>query len=362
MEFDLEYCPHGSDILSRLRQFYEERSQAIVLATMEVPSRVQAAYLQKYPEGPCPYPDPHERLEYWDALLVERKVIQDDSIPSAFLTEMDQGLFGGMLGGEVRFLRDERGFVSSMVGPFLNDLTELSKLSFSTSSEWFQRYINQLEVFIKGARGEFGVSHLAMIDGLGFVFELVGATKTYVSVHECPALVRQAIDLGFEVNAAVHDVFFETAPLLEGGTCSLPYVWAPGRVVPSSVDPFGMTSVDYFEEWGRDPLERMFGRYDGGVTHIHGNGRHLVEAVCSVKGLKGLRFVDDGDAPKAFGVLEELKRRCGDMPVLCPAPFAKFQEALKTHELIGGVLYKVTEAPDADTANRAMDEVRAYQP
>ena len=61
--------------------------------------------------------------------------------------------------------------------------------------------------------------------------------------------------------------------------------WVPGRIVSESIDPYHMTSVDYFEQWGREPAERILRHFDGGVIHIHGNGRHLLEAAATLQGL-----------------------------------------------------------------------------
>jgi hypothetical protein len=122
-----------------------------------------------------------------------------------------------------------------------------------------------------------------------------------------------------------------------------------------------MTSVQYFEKWGRAPVERILAAFDGGVLHIHGNGRHLLEAVSSVRGLKAVFLADDLHYPSAFAVLGKLRRRLGDLPVVVNAPFPEFVAALEAHQLEGGVLYKVQNAPDVDTANRTMDQVRAYR-
>lgn len=84
-----------------------------------------------------------------------------------------------------------------------------------------------------------------------------------------------------------------------------------GRVISESVDPFHMTSVEYFERWRREQLEQIFAEFDGGVTHLHGNGRHLLEAVSSVRGLKAIALGDDRGFPPAFDVLAGLKRRAG---------------------------------------------------
>ncbi|MHC4418847.1 MAG: hypothetical protein ACYSU6_09725, partial [Planctomycetota bacterium] len=92
MSFTLSYCPNGEQILDRLRQLYQKRSQQIVLAKMNTPSRALADFAAKHPSGFCEYPDINERIEFWDAYMREHIHIHDDSIPTAYLSEMDQGL------------------------------------------------------------------------------------------------------------------------------------------------------------------------------------------------------------------------------------------------------------------------------
>ena len=122
-----------------------------------------------------------------------------------------------------------------------------------------------------------------------------------------------------------------------------------------------MTSVDYFEEWGTEPAERMLTAFDGGVLHILGNGRHLLEAVSTLRGLKAILLGDDRHFPAAFSVLEALKAHTGDLPLVVQVGFRDFQRALADHRLPGGILYKVLDVPDGDTANRVMEGVRAYR-
>lgn len=362
MGFPLSYSPGGSEVLGRLRRLYEQRSQDIVLASMQPPSVALKEFAEKNPPGYCEYPDPSERVRFWDAYLRERIPIRDDSIPSAYLSEMDQGLYGGLVGGDVRFLCDaDTGWISSMVPPILRDWPEFERLSFSQEHEWFQRYLHQLEIFVEASREKFGISHFILINGLNFVFELVGATNTYLSLFEQPEMVKRAIEFSFDLNLKVQNTFFEKAPLLEGGTCSNMVQWIPGRIISESVDPFHMTSVDYFERWGRETLERIFAQFDGGVLHIHGNGRHLLEAVSTVRGLKAIYLGDDRGFAPAFEILDQLKRRTGDLPLIVSVEFGDFWSALQEHRLIGGVFYQVSRVPDLDSANRGMDLVRRYR-
>lgn len=358
----LAYKPNAAEVLPRLRALYERRSPGRIAATMEIPSPALTEFARQHPEGFCQYPEPEERVAFWDRLLAEHAALEDDSIPAAYLSEMDQGLYGGVLGGRVQFMCDPgTGWISSMVPALLADWSGLDGLRFDPQHPWFQRYLHQLELFVEAARGKFGVSHFILIDGLNFAFELMGATKTYMALEECPATIRRVIDFAFDLNLRIQETFFENVPLLEGGTASNMVQWVPGRVVSESVDPFHMTSVAYFENWGRGPVERILGRFDGGVLHIHGNGRHLFEAVATLRGLKAVFLGDDKGFPKAFDVLQSIRARVGDLPLVLMADYEAFCPRLAAHTLPGGVLYKVQKVPHRDAANRLMEQVREYE-
>jgi hypothetical protein len=101
--------------------------------------------------------------------------------------------------------------------------------------------------------------------------------------------------------------------------------------------------------------------FDGGVIHIHGNGRHLLEAAATLRGLKAVLLLDDVGFPAAFDVVEQLKGRLGGLPVSLFAPYDAFVERLDRHELPGGALYQVQNVPSVDAANRLMERVRAYK-
>lgn len=358
----LAYKPNCDEVLTRLRLLYERRAGDRIFATMEVPNRALTEFRRQYPQPECGYPDPGQRAEFWDERFRERAAVEDDSLPGAYLSEFDQGLYGGLLGGEVRFLAHaEVGWVSSMLPPLLKKWSEFEGLRFDPSHAWWQRYCRQLEVFVTRAAGKWGISHFILIDALNFVFELVGATQTYLSVDECPELVRRAIDFGFDLNVQVQKKFFESVPMLQGGTLSNFAQWIPGRIVSESLDPYHMTSVAYFEEWGREPAERILGTFDGGVIHIHGNGRHLLRAASTLKGLKAILLLDDKGFPLALDVIDDLKARVGDVPVALLVPYDKFVDRLNRHDLPGGAMYQVRGVPDVATANRSMEAIRAYR-
>jgi len=81
------------------------------------------------------------------------------------------------------------------------------------------------------------------------------------------------------------------------------------------------------------------------VLPIDANGRHLLEAVSSMRGLNALFLGDDKDFPSAFSVLADLKKRVGEMPLVVQVELPDFLDALETHRLPGGVLYRVLSVP-----------------
>ena len=366
MSFPLSYKPDCYAVLERLRQLYAQRDQEIILASMEIPSPALQEMAAIHPAGFCEYPDPRERARYWDARFREKIAVRDDSIPSAYLSEMDQGLYGGLVGGQARFLSDpEMGWISSMVKPILQDWSEADWLPtfdpHDVHNEWLRRYLRQIDVFLEEARGKWSLSHFILIDSLNFAYELRGATETYWGMLDYPETIRRVIDYAFDLNVKVQNIFFERVPLFEGGTCSNFAGWIPGRIVSESIDPFHMTSVDYLEAWGREPAERIMTAFDGGVIHIHGNGRHLLKAAATLKGLKAILLGDDKGFPPAYQILDQVKRQTGDMPLIVfGVTYADFNQALAEHRLPGGVYYHVKDVPDVDAANRCMDRVREY--
>lgn len=360
--FPLAFCPDGYVRLERLRLFLERRVQDRIFAFMYPPSAVLRGFRETHKEGYCERPDLVERAAFWQRLLQERCLVNDDSVPSAYLTEMDQGLYGGIVGGAVQFMcNPETGWISSMVAPVLRDWSGFEKLRIDRDSESYRYYLRALELFGRAAEGKFGISHFILIDGFNFLFELFGASRAYVEAEDNPERVSEALDFAYRLNVEVQQAFFERVGLMEGGTCSNFIGWVPGRVVSESVDPFHMTSVKFFERWGRCHVERILSTFDGGIVHLHGNGRRLLESVRTIRGLKAICALDDRGYASAFSMVEDLKRRAGDVPVMVNAEYGEFVKALDGHRLPGGVLYRVQNVPDVDAANRSMDRVRGYR-
>lgn len=362
MSFPLSYCPDGYARLERLRLLHTTGAPDRIFAMVEVPAKALEDFSRRYETGFSDRPSPEERAGFWDCLLAERAAVSDDSIPCAYLSEMDQGLYGGSVGGQIEYMaHTENGWISSMVPPILKGWGDFGRLALDRQGEAWLYYRRMLDTLVARATGKFGLSHFILIDGMNFLFELFGATRAYLEVEENPDRVREAIDFAYRLNVEIQREFFDSVPLVEGGTCSNMAGWIPGRIVSESVDPFHMTSVAYFEKWGREPASRILQTFDGGVVHIHGNGRHQLEAVSTLPGLRAISLADDRGFPLAFSIIAKLKKRVGAVPAVVTAPIDEFRAALEAHTLPGGVIYKVKGASGPDEANRLMDQVRDYR-
>ena len=204
--------PSLKDVQKRLQSLYDRQAGDRSLPPRPCPARRSAASPRRTrtPSANIPI-RPSGRPS--GTTFSGSAAIDDDAMPAAYLSEFDQGLYGGLLGGEVRFMADPAtGWISSMVPPLLTDWSEFDRLRFDPQHPWWQRYVRQLDVFVEAGRGRWGISHFILIDALNFVFELLGATRTYLSLDEHAEMVRRAIDFAYDLNVRVYQTFFETVP------------------------------------------------------------------------------------------------------------------------------------------------------
>jgi hypothetical protein len=105
----------------------------------------------------------------------------------------------------------------------------------------------------------------------------------------------------------------------------------------------------------------MFRQFDGGVLHIHSNGRHLLKAISQLKGLKAIYLLDETGNPPAFEILPELQAQTGDVPLVVGVEGHAFERHLQKNTLPGGVLYVVNTDMDVHEVNKMMEKVRNYR-
>ena len=218
----MEYKDNYREVLSRLEELFTFKGRDKIYAKMNIPNPALERYGVETKNGLVEYPDLEKRIQFWDEYLSVYKTSQDDSLPSAYLTELDEGLYGALVGAkDIRFLNDTSwGWVSSMIVPFIEDIKEIRKFELDENNIWFQRYKQQLEIFTRGAEGKFGISHFTLIDSLNFLIEVRGATNAYLDMLDYPEEVAYVIDFAEKLNVWIHQYFFNRVGLFHGGTCS----------------------------------------------------------------------------------------------------------------------------------------------
>lgn len=362
MTATLAYKPNAPQIVERLSALWSRTARDRICAHMMVPSPALLDFARTHEDGPVPYPDPRERIAFWDRCLAPEREVEDDWMPIAYLSEFDEGLYASLIGGRMEFLlHADIGWVSSMCAPCLEDLSRVGDLRIDSAHPSIQRLDRQLAVFAEGARGKFGVAPFIVIDALNFVGEVRGMTQAYIDVLDAPEETAQLMRFACDLNVFVQQRVYDALAGLAGGSFVNMGSWAPGRPVLFSVDAYHMTSPDYFEQWGRPFIQPLLDRFDGGLLHLHSNGRHLLPNVRSMPGLVCVYLLDEAWNPRGYDELEKHHATADGVPLVVDCRYEEFVRDLDAKRLPGNVLYQVRSVPSADEANRAMERVRAYR-
>ena len=94
----------------------------------------------------------------------------------------------------------------------------------------------------------------------------------------------------------------------------------------------------YFAQWGLELAKRMFNAFGGSMIHLNGNGRQLLLAAATHRGLKTICFVDEVGHPVALDPLTELRARTSDVSLVVFASYEKYVQRLNGREMPGRVL------------------------
>ncbi|MGI5899166.1 MAG: hypothetical protein ACOX8S_04490 [Christensenellales bacterium] len=359
----MQYKSNFPQVKRRLASLYSKEGTDRIFARFDIGQQVITDYAAEYAEK-CKekgYPDIAARAAFWDRYLRQYADLIDDGVPAAYMSELDQGLYAAVTGSKIAFSFDEKtGWISSMSYPLDKQPEEIHPV-FDNEGVWYRRYMDQMRVFREASRGKFGVSHFILIDGLNFLFELRGATNTYYDVLENPDFAKRIANFAFSLNVKIQNDYFREIGLYEGGTVSNMAGWVPGRIVSESVDPFHLASPAFFEQWGRENVQMMFDRFDGGVLHLHSNGHHLLESVRSLRGLKAIMLLEESTAPPPWQKVGELNEKAQGVPLVVSIPFDSFIQGMDKRSLPGGVLYHVIGAKSAKQANEAMRQALEYR-
>ena len=358
----LAYKHNAGEAVERLSALWSHEAYDRIFAHMVVPTKTLTSFTAEHEDGMVAYPDPAERIKFWDSHLAELADLKDDWLPIAYLSEFDQGIYAGAVGATMRFLLDKAtGWISSMTPPIIDDPDLVYSLRINEQAEVIKLMDNQCKIFAETARGKFGIAPFIVIDALNFVAEMRGMTRAFEDTFEHPEEALHLMDFAFDLNVFIQTRVQSMLDGFAGGNFANMAGWAPGRPVLFSVDAYHMASPDFYYKWGEPHISRLLNHFGGGILHVHSNGRHLLPHVAKLKHLIGIYLIDENWNVRAYDELEKLQSDAGDVPLIVDCKKQEFEHDLDSGRLPGNVLYQVQEVESVEAANHLMDKVRAYR-
>jgi hypothetical protein len=346
----------------RLRMLWDRQSLDCTFAHMMVCTQTLRKFAETHVDGPTIYPDPCERIRFWESSLSETRDLEDDWLPIAYLSEFDQGIVGGALGEDMRFMmHKDIGWISSMCAPVMDNLADCNLLRIDPEASAIKLMDEQVRIFSDCARGKFGVAPFIIIDGMNFVAEMRGMTQAFEDVIDNPEAVVRMMDFALEFNAFLQERVRGMTDGFMGGSFVNMGSWCPGNPVLFSVDAYHMASPDFYYQWGVPHLQMMLDRFGGGLLHLHSNGWHLLPHVVKLRHLKCIYFADEKWNPRAYDQLPKLHKQAAGTPLIISCQYGEFERDLDASRLPGNVLYDVQNVPSVEQGNRLMEKVRAYR-
>lgn len=358
----LSHKQNAMNAAERLHRLWSRQYQDRICAHMNVPTEILNRFAETHVDGPTSYPDPYERIAFWDSHLHEVKDLEDDWLPIAYLSEFDQGIVGGALGEEMRFMmHKDVGWISSMCAPVMDDLTDCDLLKIDTDSPAIKLLDEQVRIFSDGAKGRFGVAPFIIIDSMNFVAEMRGMTQSFIDVIDNPEAVVRMMDFALEFNIFLQERVRRMTDGFMGGSFVNMGSWCSGNPILFSVDAYHMANPDFYYQWGVPHLQKILSHFGGGLLHVHSNGWHLLPHVVKLDHLKCVYFADEKWNPRAYDQLPKLRKQAGDTPLIIACKYDEFNHDLDARRLPGNVLYDVWDVPSVEHGNRLMEKVRAYR-
>ena len=170
------YKKNAEQVYERMTELFSGNGKDKIYAKLIPKDRKRTVYENA---DDVPYPEVTENdLEQLLNDYIDFTDLEDDGFPFKYPREFDQGLYGAIFGAKVRFNRDGGG-ISSMSYPFAKDLSEVADYKLDENNVWYQRYKSRVELYTKCLKGKIGISDIICINGLNFMYEMIGATDTY---------------------------------------------------------------------------------------------------------------------------------------------------------------------------------------
>ena len=352
------------ETVSRLSAFYGGKAEDRIFARMDIRNRKTDFYERIMgrlpPASRGLLPDIEIVYSIWEEYLSPLYELEDDSVPTIYLNQYDQGLYGALLGAEMMMNRmEEPGWFSSITRPLEHFVPE--EWEWKEGNPWIKRFKQDLEYVAEMGRERFGIGVVITIDALNFLVQVLGGTKGLLCIHRHPQEAERLMEFALQLNIKLVELQRGVINVsYEGGVFDYFGGWLPNQSVPMSVDCYNFCRPRIYVTMGRSHHQRLIDHFGGGIFHVHGNGRHLLPEMAKLRGVMAVTCTDDGSPRRAFEIVKKLKRQVGGIPLIVDCTEREFLRGLKDRSLEGGVMYCL-EVESVSEGNNIMKKVRRYR-
>jgi hypothetical protein len=275
--------------LNRYRRFYAAPQPGSLLIATSFPGERHgsATDLRDYD-----FTRMSEHRRYWalvlDNLMVEienRRGVDDDWMPGILL-HYGFGAFGTpYCDTELTFTED-----TCYMTPFVNDWSDMSRVSYSPDRFWSQVFIEAGRYFSGKARGAFGVVPYPNPSPLD-VINLLRGNALFTDVFEFPETLHQALAWAVEASVAHARTVAAAIDNPWGGSLTF-NTWIPsGQVLLE--DAADLCSPRTYAIFGLPYTQKVLDALGGGYIHHHNLGRQQYRNMASLRGLHVLQISSD---------------------------------------------------------------------
>lgn len=299
-------------VVRRSRAFYTSPSPGHLLIHCEIPvDRPPLPALTNF--------DLHGQLEEWLQALLDyyrplwkiKNDLDDDTLPN-ICPWFGIAEHSAWTGAEVHLQE-----TTSLPVPFIHELADVEKLSFTPAQPWFQLMKRGYEWLRHRQDGTFLLSLRGTMAPLDLANAIRG-NDLFTDFFLQPELVHRLLE---KLSQGIRWYF---SHLLDWSDCVQDgkVFWITGGWMPKgtfghlSNDATLLCSADSYRDFSYPVEKELVSHYEGSLYHIHNEKWHYVPLLASLPGMRLLEVSNDPNAVPTLEDLDTVYRHTGDCNLL----------------------------------------------
>lgn len=352
VEMDVPVKLDTSEIIDRHKRFFACKMTDEILITIN----------SNYADDSMPHPrsfapNMEKVCSAYKQIFEFRKNLGDDNLPVMW-ANYGAGLMGGFLGADVFF---ENG--TSWSQPILKELDDINKINFTRESQWAIKVDESNAYFMSQSQSDFFVG-ASLIGGPGDIAYALCGPRIYADVYDNPTAMHSLLQkvtywlikrTKNEYSRTSQNTGLRFYPWELGGFC------CNEDIAFLSDDGFGACSAPMYEDFALPYAQQFIDAFDGGIFHLHSASLHILPSILKIKGIRVLQFSQDPKVKSPYEMRFELRRQCGDLPLLIDVfNVNEFCSDLECGNLPGGIMYRLSNVKWEDAQN-LIYKARSYK-